>query len=327
MPDLHAPVLPAATPPVTRRVRAFYAPVDRAARTATLFDPAGIAGFDVDAPPAPWVDLGLCTNFVRTSGTEVEALRTGSPTSASAQVRTAIEATVALEFESWGKLQLALASGAQQMNVLAPAAGAAANGSGAQAAPAVALQPGSTASSLQVGAASTQFNVGDVIAVDVDFNGAAGFVGSGASGAYVKASFVADVDADYVRRVSLNVARVIAISNGLLQLGIALPAGVPVEAMKVSRVVSFCDREGGSFFNEWSGLFVLEGEQGDRIAFHYPRLQSMGGAAEVSSLLAKPTLQSLRLLGRFRALPVRDANDGELIVCFRSYLPAALRAV
>ena len=178
-----------------------------------------------------------------------------------------------------------------------------------------------------MGAAATQFNVGDVIAVDVDFKGAAGFVGSGASGGYIKAGSVADVDADYVRRVSLNVARVIAISNGLLQLGIALPAGVPVEAMKVSRVVSFCDREGGSFFNEWSGLFVLDGEQGDRIAFHYPRLQSMGGAAEMSSLLAKPTLQSLRLLGHFRALPVRDANDGELIVCFRSYLPAALRAV
>ena len=35
-----------------------------------------------------------------------------------------------LEFESWGKLQLALAAGSQQMNLLRTASGAAANGSG-----------------------------------------------------------------------------------------------------------------------------------------------------------------------------------------------------
>ena len=322
MPELLEPA-----PPATRRVFAFYAPVDRAAGMATLFDPAQIVGFDVQAPPAPWIDLGLCTSFTRSSGTQVEALRTGSPTTAAAQVRTAVEATVAVEFERWGKLQLALTGGAQQMNVLAPAAGAAANASGGQAAAAVALLPGSTATSLQVGAAAAQFNVGDVVVIDVDFNGAAGFVGAGASGGYVKAGSVSAVDTDYVRRVSLNVARVIAIGNGILHLAIELPAGVPADAMKVSRVVTFCDREGGSFFAEWSALFVLECEQGDRIVFHYPRLQSLGGAAEVSSLLRKPTLQTLRLAGHFRALPVRDANDGELIVCFRSYLPAALRAV
>ena len=29
----------------------------------------------------------------------------------------------------------------------------------------------------------------------------------------------------------------------------------------------------------------------------------------------------------FRALPVRDANDGETVLCFRSYLPAPLREI
>jgi hypothetical protein len=38
-------------------------------------------------------------------------------------------------------------------------------------------------------------------------------------------------------------------------------------------------------------------------------------------------LERLRLAGAFRALPVRDANDGESIVCYRSYLPAVWRAV
>ena len=35
------------------------------------------------------------------------------------QVRTEVEATVSLEFESWGKLQLSLSSGSQEMNLLA----------------------------------------------------------------------------------------------------------------------------------------------------------------------------------------------------------------
>ena len=47
-----------ATAPVSRRVRAYFAPVARAAGVATVFDPAGMAAFSVDAPAAPWVDLG-----------------------------------------------------------------------------------------------------------------------------------------------------------------------------------------------------------------------------------------------------------------------------
>jgi hypothetical protein len=90
--------------------------------------------------------------------------------------------------------------------------------------------------------------------------------------------------------------------------------------MKVAHVVGFVDREGGSFFQEWSALFVLEGEQGDRVIFHYPRLQAIQGAAERAEALTAP-LERIRLAGAFRALPVIDANDSERILCFRSYLP------
>ena len=98
--------LSAAVAPVTRRVRAYFAPVARAAGMATVWDPAGIAGFDVDAPPSPWVDLGWCSGFARKSGTKVEALVAGAPGMGLGQVRTEVAASVALEFESWGKLQL-----------------------------------------------------------------------------------------------------------------------------------------------------------------------------------------------------------------------------
>ena len=86
-------------------------------------------------------------------------------------------------------------------------------------------------------------------------------------------------------------------------------------------MVGFVDREGGTFFQEWSALFVMEGEQRDRVIYHYPRLQAMHGAAEATETLAAP-LEHIRLAGAFRALPVRDAGDGEMVLCFRSYLPA-----
>jgi hypothetical protein len=86
------------------------------------------------------------------------------------------------------------------------------------------------------------------------------------------------------------------------------------------------DREGGSFYQEWSALFVMEGSQGERIFFHYPRLQSMMGAEEASLPLSvkQPSGQArIALKGHFLALPVADPLDGERVVCYRSFLPAA----
>lgn len=315
-----------AVAPVTRRVRAYFAPVNRAAGVPAIFDAAQMGSFALDAAPAPWIDLGWCSGFARKTATKVEALRTGAPAIAQTQVRTEIEATVSLEFESWGKLQMALAAGSQQMNLLATAAGAAANGSGSSAVPATPLLAGSTATSLNVGAASSQFSVGDLVVVDLDYTGQLGFVGSGVSGAYVASAAAVNGDINYIRRISLNVARVIAVANGALQLGSPLLAGSPSAPMQVNRLVGFVDREGGGWFQEWSALFVMDGEQGDRVIYHYPRLQAMQGAAESITALAGP-LERVRLAGAFRAMPVKDANDGETVVCFRSYLPGAMRAV
>ena len=154
------------------------------------------------------------------------------------------------------------------------------------------------------------------MAVDVDYAGATGFVGAGMSGAYVKSALT---DVDYVRRVTLNVGRIASIAAGALMLEAPLLAGVPTSAMKVSGVVGFCDREGSSFFQEWSGLFVGEVQQGERVVWFYPRLQAMAGVAEdvVASLGG---FEKARLAGSFRALPVVDPVDGETVVCFRSYV-------
>jgi hypothetical protein len=70
----------------------------------------------------------------------------------------------------------------------------------------------------------------------------------------------------------------------------------------------------------------MEGSQGERIFFHYPRLQSMASAQEVALSLdsqQKAGLARVLLKGNFLALPVTDSLDGERVVCYRSFLPAA----
>ena len=53
--------------PVARQTRAYFAPVDRVNGPTAIFDPSKDNGFQLDAPPAPWIDLGWIENFQRTS--------------------------------------------------------------------------------------------------------------------------------------------------------------------------------------------------------------------------------------------------------------------
>ena len=63
---------------------------------------------------------------------------------------------------------------------------------------------------------------------------------------------------DFIRRVTFNVSRVSSKTPTSLLLAQPL-IGPPTSGMGVQRVVAFVDREGSSFFQEWSGLFVIVG--------------------------------------------------------------------
>jgi hypothetical protein len=311
-----------ALPPVSRSVCAYFAPVDRVHRVPTLFDPSVNGRFLVDAPPAPWLPLGWIENFARKSSSKFGELVTGSPAATQFQVRETVDATVSFRLKAWSKLSMALAAGSQHMNLIVPAAGSTANGSGSKGVPPVNLATGSTATFLAMAASDAAgFPAGSPVTVDLDYTGQTGYVGSGVYAAYVTSAAAVNSDADYIRRVSFNVARVASSSATGLQLAQPLIAGVPAAGMRVQPISGFVDREGGSFFQEWSALFVVDGEQGERILFHYPRLQSMAGPAESATALAPP-LERIALSAAFRALPVTDANDGEQVVCFRSFLPS-----
>jgi len=309
--------------PVARRVRAYFAPVNRATQTPVLFDPAEMGGFSLDAPPAPWISLGWIQGFTRKPGSKTAPVLTGIPAATMVQVRETLEAQVSFEFRSWTKLTMALATGSQHMNLLASASGAGAAADGTQAAPAVVVQSGSTATFIALSAMdAAKFAAGSILALDGDYTGQTGFVGAPVSGAYLRQALT---DIDYIRRVSFNVALVSGVTSAGLTLVEPLPGGAPAAGAKVQAVTGFVDREGGSFYQEWSALFVMEGSQGERIFFHYPRLQSMAGAEEISAPLngtQRGGLERVLLKGQFLALPVTDPLDGERVLCYRSFLPA-----
>ena len=310
--------------PTARRVRAYFAPINRNAQTPVLFDPAQQGQFSLEAPPAPWITLGWIQNFSRKPLSKSAAVLTGIPAATLGQVRETLEAQVSLEFLSWTKLTMALATGSQHMNVLAAGSGAGASADGLQAAPAVTLQSGSNATQIMLAASDAQkFEAGSIVAIDVDNTGQTGYVGSPIAGAYLRQAVT---DVDYVRRVTFNIALVSGVSNSGLTLAEPLPGGAPAAGTKAQSVVGFVDREGGSFYQEWSALFVLEGSQGERILFHYPRLQPAAGAEETMTPLSSKQQNGhsrVMLNGRFIALPVTDPLDNERVVCYRSFLPAA----
>ena len=311
--------------PVARRVRGYFAPVNRAAQTPVLFDPAEQGGFSLDAPPAPWISLGWIQEFARKPGSKTSPVLAGIPAGTLEQVRETLQAQVSVQFLSWTKLTMALATGSQHMNLLAPASGAAPAADGAQAAAAVIPQSGSTASSILLAATdAAKFAPGSIIALDTDYTGQTGFVGTPISGAHVRQALT---DVDYIRRVTFNVALVSQVNSTGLTLAEPLPGGTPAAGAKLQAVTGFVDREGGSFYQEWSALFVMQGSQGERIFFYYPRLQTMASAEEAAiPLSGKNQGGQARVLlkGQFLALPVTDPLDGEHVLCYRSFLPAAI---
>ncbi len=319
----------ALTPPILQRVRAYFAAPNRGGAQSVMFDPAQNGGFNLNAPPAPWLDLGWVDTFERKFGTKVVPLRSGAPGLPLSQVRTEMDALITLHFLNWGKLQMAVTSGSEQMNLLATTTGAAANGSGGAAAAAIPVQGGSTPTFVAIAASQlASFAPGQMIVVDVNYTGQTGYVGSGASGAYVSSPAAVNNDPNYIRRVSFNVARITAVTGTGLELAQPLIAGAPTTAMFAQPLFGFVDREGSNFFQEWSALFVIPGEQGDRILLHYPRLQIAASGTELMQPLAAPltkvdTLARVAQVAHFRALPVTDTNDSAQVLCFRSYLPAS----
>ncbi len=322
------PVLRDAMSPVARLARAYFAPVTRVTSTPAVFDPAQSGLFDPDAPPAPWISLGNIDKFKRVPGTAIQPITAGVKGATAAQFRHQLGARVEFDFRDWGKLQMALAGGSQHMNVLAEAANATPQPCGGTPVAAVPILPGSTATQIVFGAGSVNlFNAGDIIAVDNDLSPVqSGWIGSGVSAAYINNPADVQRDVNYIRRVTFNVGRVIQQTSTAVVLAQPLIGGAPPVTANAQKVVAFLDREGGSFFQEWSALFIMPEQSGGRVCFYYPRLQPAAAASE-AGLSISPPLEAWSLHAAFTALPTTDPCDNEQVLCYRSYFPAAAAAL
>jgi hypothetical protein len=167
--------------------------------------------------------------------------------------------------------------------------------------------------------------VGDLVAVDADYSGQTGYIGAGAPAAYLASALDPGTHVDYIRRVTFNISRVSAKTGSALTLAQPLIATPVVPGMSVQRVIAFVDREGSSFFQEWSGLFVVPADSGGRACFYYPRLQVAAGSHEARQEFAAPLFSNM-LHASLHALPTSDDNDGETVLCYRSYVPAKCAA-
>jgi hypothetical protein len=320
---------------VSSRMRAYFAPVDRSAEAAAIFDPAKHGTFNLDAPPSPWIDLGWIGNFERTCATTIEIAAAGSPAVPVLQHRGSLGGRVEFDFFEWGKLQMALAGGAQHFNVLEADANSDAQPSGGTPLAAVALLPGSTASELLVGTgAINSFAIGDLVAVDVDYQQQIGYVGTGVSAAYVRDPQDVLRDVNYIRRVTFNVGRVAGETATSVLLAQPLLGGTPAPDAALQKVVAFVDREGGSFFQEWSALFIHQEQSGGRICFYYPRLSpsapqasDKNGYHRENRVAISSPLSATVLHASFLALPYTDRNDSETVLCYRVYFPTPGAAI
>lgn len=317
--------------PVRRQTRAYFAPVDRTNGPTAVFDPSKDGAFQLDAPPLPWIDLGWVDEFRRKSTSQIESMKGGAASAVMAQAHTALGARVELQFREWGKLQMALACGSEHMNVLATDPSASRAGSGGVPVAAAPLLEGSSENELVLGAGAIDgFEIGDMVACDVDYAQETGYVGTGIAAAYVNDPERVRRDANYVRRVTFNVGRVAQKTATSLLLTQRLPGGQPAPSAAVQRVTAFVDREGGTFFQQWSGLFMEEEESGGRVCFFYPRLSPFATTEawdREQQVDIDGAIGMLALRASFVALPTIDENDGATVLCYRSYLPRGNGAI
>jgi hypothetical protein len=305
--------------------RGFFAPyVQGASPAPTLYDPARQGRFDTNAPPAGWFDLGWIDQLKRSPAGRIGQIRSGYRGAVRAQYRGEIGSSVEFEFREWGKLQMALATGTTHFNILKAAAGSAQQPLGGTPTSAVALGSGSTATSIVLTTGGgAQFQAGQFIAVDVDYIGQSGYVGTGIQASFVPTGTV--TDADFIRRVTFNVGVIKTINADTLTLEQALLGGAPASGAKVQAVTGFASREGSSFIPAWSALFVVDTFDGAQLYYYYPQLSVAGDREEGTYNIdnaGSADLKGTALRAEFNALAYEDPVDGETVVCYRGFFPA-----
>jgi hypothetical protein len=301
--------------------------------------------------PAGWFDLGYVNKFKFTPGSKIGNVMTGYRGVIRAKYRAETSEKVSFVFMEMSHLALKIASGTQVFNLLKSTAAASTTGPlSSSGVAAVALGasgyiptglgsgPTNGKPTLFVPAGSgANFPAGSYIVCDQDYNGTSfGFVGD--AGANVFQGAVSDVDfirktSDYVQGVSQVVAGAVSGQDALILTGPFVGGGqqsalgvtpnvVPTSGAKVQAIQGFASREGGTFIQEWSAVFILDTIDASQLMFYYPRIAPDQFAGfDANNLQNATALQTYELNASYDALGFDDPLDGETVVRYTAYYP------
>ena len=237
--------------PIARQTRAYFAPVNRSERGRRRFlIHRKTAGFSLMLHRLRGLIWDGLKTFSARAHRRSRPLTGGTAGAVSAQARHGLGARVDFEFRDWGKLQMALAGGAEHMNVLATDRERIAGRVGWNSDCSGTFAGWLDGYRAGVGSGRHRgFQVGDLVACDVDYAQQVGYVGTGISGAYVQNPENVQQDVNYVRRVTFNVGRVALVTATSLLLTQPLPGGVPAAGASVQQVSRLWTAKAARFCN------------------------------------------------------------------------------
>lgn len=321
--------------------RGYFGPWDyQAALTSTTGGPKILdlevqGPFSTTSPPTGFTDTGWIKEFRVTPQSKIGQVRSGYRGAVRAQYRGEVGLQFEFKFRESGRLQMKLASGTTVLNMLAPANGATAHETsplGTAGAPAVSMTSYSVvgASAILSVSSASGFVAGNYIVCDTDYSISSGVIGS--NGSWVFPNAVTDVD--YIRKTSDFVARILSINGNNLTLdqpfvGGGAPAatnGTPLAGSKVQKVLGWTAREGGTFIQEWSGIFLSDTIDGAQIAMYFPHISPMQFRTFPNWAIenvGNTDLSGYEIDAAFNTLAFDDPIDGETVVGYYAYYPNA----
>lgn len=283
-----------------------------------------------------WTDTGWIKDFKITNNTKVGQVRSGYHGAVRAQYRGEIGEQCDFKFNEYGRLQYKLATGVQLYNTLAstgtPSSVGPLNSPGNDAVSMTSYSASGSGAGAELTVDSASgFAVNQYIVCDIDYVPNTGGL-AGENGAFAFPNAITDVD--FIRKTSDFVARITAIVGDVLTLdqpfiGGGSPAannGIPPAASKVQQVTGWTAANGGTFIQEWSGLFIADSNDGAQIALYYPHLsinQYRGMANWAIENIGTTDLTGMQLDAMFEALAYDDPMTGETVVSYTGFYPNA----
>lgn len=339
----------------------FWATQTNSAIGPSILDLQFQGPFNTAAMPAPWFDIGWVNGFKLTPESKIGQIKSGYRGATRAQVRGEIGESFEFKLREFSRLAFRIATGLEVFNLLKSNVASTTSPLGASGNTAVPVgasgyqATGGTATLVGVSGlpcvflpagSGSLFAAGQMIVVDVDYDKATtGFVGSNGIPVYVNN---APQDVDFIRRTSDFVNRITTVVSGpiagiagnqdaLVLQGPMVGGGcsssvnpgplVPGSTAKVQIINGWTAREGGTFVEDYSALFLADTIDGDQFAVYYPHV-SIAQFKDVANSnyianLGTTDETGYELDASFNALAFDDPSDGETIVGYYVWYPAS----